>query len=267
MSDEAKRWAEQVRTRGFALLPDVYPAETLIRIDRALDAVHARYGSPALTGQGARWLDEGVEIAPPGLALYGLLRFVPELAPHLFRPEPLAVLEAVLGSRMHLELVGAVLSDESRPFTEWESHAGGIDDERWRKTGKRPRRDSIVRMVHFLFVDPLTEDGPWQLLPRAVGDPVDPAGDIHRPDWPGARPITASAGSVLLLEESVWHSVRPLATPGRRRFVGSYFASPEAEVPIGRDSSLDALAEAGDSVLQPLVRHRPSAHAERPSER
>lgn len=259
MSESTKRWADQVRTRGFALLPAVHPPESLTRIDRALDAIHGRYGSPPLTGQGATWLDEGVEIAPPGLALYGLLRFAPALAPDLFRPEPLAVLEAVLGPEMHLELVGAVLSDETRPFTEWESHAGGIDDERWRKSGKRPRRQAIVRMVHFLFVDPLTDAGPWQLIPRAIGDPVDPEGDIHEPDWPSAEPITAEAGSVLLLEESVWHSVRPLSVPGRRRFVGSYFASPDAEVPIGRDTSLDALADAGDSVLQPLLTHRPSS--------
>jgi len=249
--------AEQIRSQGFALLPDLYPAAALDRIDRALDAVHGRYGSPPLTGQGARWLDEGVEIAPPGLALYGLLAFAPELAPDLFRPEALAVLEAILGPRMHLELVGAVLSDETRPFTEWESHAGGIDDERWRKSGRRPRRPSIVRMVHFLFVDPIPASGPWQVIPRAVGDPVEPGGDIHDPDWPGAVAITATAGSVLLLEESVWHAVRPLSVPGRRRFVGSYFASPAAEVPIGRDRSLDALAEAGDSALQPLLAHRP----------
>ncbi len=263
MSADAETWAEQVRTRGFALLPAIHPVESLDRIDRALDAVHARHGSPPLTGRGARWLDEGVEIAPPGLALYGLLGFAPELAPELFRPEALAVLRALLGPEMHLELVGAVLSDESRPFTEWESHAGGIDDERWRKTGIRPRRTSIVRMVHFLFVDPLTDDGPWQVIPRAIGDPVDPRGDIHEPDWSGAHPITADAGSVLLLEESVWHSVRPLSRPGRRRFVGSYFASSAAEVPIGRDASLDVLAEAGDSVLRPLLDHRPSSDPER----
>jgi len=249
-------WAEQVRTRGFALLPDLYSPEALARIERALDAIHARHGSPPLTGQGARWLAEGVEIAPPGLALYGLLGFAPELAPDLYRPEALTALEAILGPELHLELVGAVLSDETRPFTEWESHAGGIDDERWRKTGHRPRREAIVRMVHFLFVDPLTDAGPWQVVPRAVGDPVGARGDIHQPDWPGAIPITAGAGSVLLVEESVWHSVRPLSQPGRRRFVGSYFASPDAEVPIGRDQSLDALV-GSDSVLSPLLRHRP----------
>ncbi len=250
--------AQQVRERGFALLPDLYPPELLARIGASLDAVHARYGAPPLTGSGATWLDEGVEIAPPGLALYGLLGFAPELATDLFRPEALAVLEALLGPRMHLELVGAVLSDETRPFTEWESHAGGIDDERWRKTGHRPRRESIVRMVHFLFVDPLTDAGPWQVIPRAVGDPVAARGDIHEPDWPGAHPITATAGSVLLLEESVWHSVRPLTHPGRRRFVGSYFASPNAEVPIGRDASLDALVGT-DTPLAPLLSHRPSS--------
>jgi hypothetical protein len=256
MSPVAKL-AEQVRTRGFVLLSELYPPDALERIDRALEAVHARYGSPPLTGAGATWLAEGVEIAPPGLALYGLLGFVGELAPDLFRPEALAVLEALLGPAMHLELVGAVLGDETRPFTEWESHVGGIDDERWRKSGRRPRRESIVRMVHFLFVDPLTDAGPWQVIPRAMGEPVTAKGDIHEPDWPSAVPITASAGSVLLLEESVWHSVRPLSRPGRRRFVGSYFASPEAEVPMGRDTSLDALALAGTSVLEPLLRHRP----------
>ena len=255
--------ARQVRARGFALLPELYPAEVLSRIGAALDAIHARYDSPPLTAQGAIWLDEGVEVAPPGLALYGLLGFAPELASDLFHPKALGALEAILGPQMHLELVGAVLSDETRPFTEWESHAGGIDDERWRRAGHRPHRAAIVRMVHFLFVDPLTDAGPWKLVPRAVGDPVEARGDLHDPCWPGALAITAPAGSVLLLEESVWHSVCPLTRPGRRRFVGSYFASSSAEVPVGRDESLDAFAGEG-SPLAPLLRHRPPAcHATR----
>ena len=250
--------AEEVRTRGFTLLRDLYPPEAIARVGEALDQLHRDLGSPPLTGNGARWLEEGVEIAPPGLAIYGLLGFLPELAGDLFRPEAVEVLRALLGPAMHLELVGAVLSDETRPFTEWESHVGGIDDERWRREGRRPRREAVVRMVHFLFVDPLDGAGPWQVIPRAVGDSVVARGELGDRSWPGAERIEASAGSVLLMEESVWHSVLPLSRAGRRRFVGSYFASAEAEVPIGRDASLDHLAGEPRRALAPLLQHRPT---------
>lgn len=262
MADEI---ADRVRRRGYAVLSGLYSEATIERLSASLDALRARHGSPPLTAPDASFIADCVEIAPPGLAFYGLLGFAPELGPDLYRDEALDALRALLGDEMHLELVGAVLSDESRPFTEWESHLGGIDDERWRREGKRPRQREVVRVVHFLLLDALEEDAPWQVIERAVGDPVDPRGDLHEPTWPGATKVVAPAGSVLLLEESVWHSVLPMTRPGRRRFIGSFFAAPEAAPTVGRDGTLDDLPpEAIDARLSSVLAHRPEGEGHSP---
>lgn len=249
--------AELVRARGWATLDGLYDPPALRAIADTLDALRARFSPPALTAREPIWLADTVEIAGPGLAIYQLLRHAPELAPRLFRAPAVAVLRALLGDDLHLELVGAVQSDATRPFTEWETHLGGIDDERLRRAGERPRRTEVQRVVHFLFLDDQSEPdlGPWQVLPRAVGDPVDPPGSIHEPDWPGAVTLELRAGTVLLLDESVWHSVRPRSRPGLRRFVGAYFASASAPPTAGRDTSLDALPPL-DPLFDSLLAHR-----------
>lgn len=250
----------QVRQQGFAILEGLYPPEALARIGAALDDLYRELGAPPLHARDPLWLRPHVEVAGPGLAIYQLLRFAPQLAADLFAPEALAVLATLLGPTLHLELVGAVRSDEGRPFTEWETHLGGIDDERWRREHRRPRLARIERVVHFLFLEELDEaTGPWCVLPRAVGDPVDPPASIHDPDWPGARMLGCPAGAVLLLEQSVWHCVRRRRRPGVRRFVGAYFAGHQAAPTLGRDDSLDALAEREDlpASFRALLGHRP----------
>jgi hypothetical protein len=250
---------ESVRERGFAVLTGCCEAEDLRAMQETLDALHARFGSPPLYSREPRWIEPHVEIARPGLAIYQLLRFAPELAPRLFPDEAIGALRGLLGERMHLELVGAVTSDETRPFTEWETHLGGIDDERWRIAGKRPRQTEVRRVVCFVMLDALDdESGAWRVLPRAVGDPVDPPGSLQDPDWPGAYTLRCDAGTVLLLEESAWHCVLPSKRPGRRRFVGAYFASPSASPTVGRDDSLDAL-RVDDARFASLLAHRPAA--------
>lgn len=247
--------AASLRERGYAILPP-RPPEVLARLVAAAELLHARYPGP-LTEDPPRWLADHVERAKPGLAFYGVLREQPALAPDLFGDDALQVLREVLGPRLHLELAGAVLADQTRPFTEWESHLGGVDDERWRKEGRRPRQERVLRVVHFTLIDGVPEDGAWQVLPRAIGDPVEPAGPITEPTWPGAVRLTCPPGSVLLLEESVWHSVLPRATPGPRRFFGAFFASPDAAPTMGRDTSLDTLPPEARAALAELLRYRP----------
>ncbi|MEQ9082129.1 MAG: hypothetical protein RLP09_50155 [Sandaracinaceae bacterium] len=246
-----------LRTQGWHILEGLYDEAALVELRDTLDALHARFGAPPLHAKEPVWLAEGVEIAGPGLAFYSLLGLAPELGPRLFTDAAVDALREVLGDAMHLELVGAVLSDEGRAFTEWESHLGGIDDERWRRAGKRPRQDAIRRVVHFLFLEDMgPETGPWRVLPRAVGGPVDPPASIHQPEWPGQVELSLRAGTVLLLEESVWHCVIPRLRPGRRRFVGAYFASEHAAPTEGHDPSLDAL-ETDDALLASVLARRP----------
>ncbi len=247
--------AQLVRRRGYAFLDGLYDPAELAELAATLDALRARFGADALTAREPVWLADNVEVAGPGLAIYQLLGFAPAMAPRLFKPDAIAVVRELLGEDMHLELVGGVLSDETRPFTEWENHLGGIDDERWRRQGKRPRNTRINRVLHFVFLEPLDEDsGPWRVLPRSVGDPVDPPAPTRELDWPGVDSLSCDAGSVLLLEESVWHAVVPRQLPGIRRFIGAVFSSASVQATVGRDESLVALrGQVDDPLFQSLL--------------
>ncbi|MEZ4335590.1 MAG: hypothetical protein R3B82_03090 [Sandaracinaceae bacterium] len=239
--DEA---AAALRAEGWALLPPSHSQDDLRCFTERLDALREAHGVTALHRPEPAWVAETVEVAGPGLAFYQLLGLAPELAPRLFTDAVLAAASAALGEAMHLELVGAVMSDEARSFTEWETHLGGIDDERWRREGKRPRKPRIERLVAFLFLEPMTDEtGPWRVIPRRVGDPVEPRGPLRQPDWPGAVTLSSPAGAVLLLDESTWHSVTPRRTPGVRRFVGAYFARDDVAPTVGVDATLDAFAD------------------------
>lgn len=231
--------AAAVRDEGWALLPPSHSQDDLRAFTASLDALRARFGATELHAGQPVWLADTVEIAGPGLAFYQLLGLAPELAPRLLTPAILAAARAVLGEAMHLELVGAVMSDETRPFTEWETHLGGIDDERWRREGRRPRKTRIERLVAFLFLEAMTDDtGPWRVIPRRVGDPTEPLADPRAPTWPGAVTLSAPPGAVLLLDESTWHSVTPRRTPGIRRFVGAYLTRDDVAPTVGVDASL-----------------------------
>ncbi len=253
----SERASQHLALNGWAVVDGGYERATLSLIQRRLDALHLRFGAPPFYSERPRWVAPNVEVARPGLAFYRLLGFAPELAPRLFRAPVVEVMRSILGADLHLELVGAVLSDETRPFTEWETHLGGIDDERWRGEGRRPRRARTRRIAHFLFLEPLSEDtGPWRVLPRRRGDSPEPPASIDDEDWPGAQTLTFPAGSVLLLDESTWHSVRPRRTPGTRRFVGAYLASADAEATFGVDETLLAL-DTGDPLFDSLLRRAP----------
>lgn len=236
--------ASALARQGWAWLPPAHSEDDLRFFRERLDALRARFGVTELHRPTPVWLAETVEVAGPGLAFYQLLGLAPELAPRLFPAPVLGAVRAILGEAMHLELVGAVMSDEARRFTEWETHLGGIDDERWRREGRRPVKPRVERVVAFLFLDAMTEDtGPWRVLPRRVGDPAEPAGDLRAPDWPGAVTLSGPRGGILLLDESTWHAVTPRRVAGVRRFLGAYFARDDVAPTVGLDASLAAFRE------------------------
>lgn len=218
--------ADRLRDAGWALLPALHTQDDLRSFAAMLDELRARFGATVLHRDEPAWLAEGVEVARPGLAFYRLLELAPELGPRLFPAALLAAVRDVLGEEPRIEMVGAVTSDETRPFTEWETHLGGPRDAEWRREGRRPRKARIERVAAFVFLEEL---GPWRVLPRRVGDPVEPPRAIDEPDWPDAVTLNGPPGSVLILDESTWHCVPPRATPGLRRFVGAYFARADAE--------------------------------------
>ena len=235
--------AAQLRTRGFALLEGVHDAATCALLKDALDGLRAGLGDPPLYAKDPIYPAPKSEISTTGLVFYELFGWRPDLAGRVFDPVGLGAIRAILGEGLHLELVGGVISDEGRPYFEWHTHLGGIDDERWRHAHRFPRYARSHRVQYLLYPEAVTEaTGPLLVPPRRVGDPAAPPHPIDDDDWPGQVELQPRAGTLVALEQHTWHAVRRQLRPGPRRFLGCYLAAADAPpAPWAHPDLADAL--------------------------
>lgn len=235
--------AAQIRDRGYTVLPSAYAPPAVARLRAALEREYEAAGRPVPVATG-HIADKGTHTAATaaGFAVSRLLSARPEVAPDLLVPAVVEVLRAVLGSDMHLELAGGLLSDPRRPFFKWHNHLGGIDDRRWQDRRDYPRGAHCQRILMLLYLEPLDPDaGSLLVLPRRMGDPVEAPHPIERQRWEGQVEITAPVGSAVLLDEATWHAALPQRRAGLRMVLGLYFAAATAPRPAGLDRSLVAL--------------------------
>ncbi|MEM9457561.1 MAG: phytanoyl-CoA dioxygenase family protein [Myxococcota bacterium] len=238
--------ADQLRDSGYTVLPGLYTPDRVQAIRDALERAYRALGSPPLFHPGRMSPGDDLEISSTGFVFHKLLKFVPELAPTLLEPVVVQVLRAVLGGDMHLELVGAVLCDHTRPFFQWHTHVGGIDDERYRRAGLRPTFEQPQRVTMVLYLNDLVE-GAGQLLvyPRAITDPMAPPFAVDQTHWEGQVLVDCPQGSVVLVEQCTWHAALPRTRPGLRIYLGGYFAAASAPATFDVDESLMDLREPG----------------------
>jgi hypothetical protein len=218
----------------------------------ALSSIRAEIGSPPMFSKEPVREVPNTEIAGTGLVFFELLGWRPAVEPVLMNADAVAVVREILGEGARIELVGGVMTDESRPFFEWHNHVGGPDDEAIRQRGgvgqsaTRPQR-----LSYLIYLDDVTEtDGPMLVLPGRPADSFNPPEPPERPRWSGDVVVTYPAGSVLLIDETTWHAVPQRTTPGLRRWVGAYFAAGHLPPSERVDSSL---AHVRDPLVRSLV--------------
>ncbi|MEZ4385710.1 MAG: hypothetical protein R3A79_30605 [Nannocystaceae bacterium] len=247
---EAEAHAAALRERGFTVVDGGHTPEQVARLRAALAEVYARSGAPAPYDPKGRAVAADVQLAPTGFVLTRLLALCPELADDVLAPRVVAAARALLGPYARLELTGAVICDERRPFFSWHNHIGGIDVEDYRERREYPRFAASQRVIVVHYLDAIDADGgELRVLPRALAEATEPPHDIMREDWPGHERVHLAAGSTLILEQCTWHAVMPVRRPGLRMFVGAYLTSPEAPATAAVDDSLRAFTGGG-----PLLR-------------
>ncbi len=242
--------AEKYLRDGYVVLHDLYDAATMATMRDALDELRSRIGNPKMFARDPIRDVPNTEISGTGLVFYELLGWCPELANLLFRPRGVEVVRQILGDDARLELVGAVMTDHTRPFFEWHNHVGGPDDEAVRRglVPAPPRSRRPERLSYLIYLDDVTPtDGPMLILPGRPADPSSAPEPRDRQRWQGDVAETWRAGSVLLIDETTWHAVPQRTTPGMRRWVGTYFAAGH----VGAAERVDASLA---SVTEPLVR-------------
>lgn len=227
---------EQLTGRGYAVWPALLSAEVIAALRAPMDRAAARF--ERLHTDEAKDLGEGLSLTRTGLAMPRLLHAHPELSDLALPHAVMSTIDAVLeGARA--ELIGAVASDEHRPFFGWHTHIGGEDEGSRLRANAWPVVTRIERVLTLAYLDPVdAASGALLVMPRAAGDDTAPPFDIQDESWPGAVEITGPAGTIVALDQCTWHAVRARTVPGRRVFVGGYFARADAMPVAWRDESL-----------------------------
>jgi hypothetical protein len=210
--------ASEITSRGWTVLPRVLDAQALDRLVASLDRLRACVVSPGLHACDDVVLADDVKVSAVGLTFFGLLGRAPELSEMFARADLVSLLHEVLGPELELEQSCGVISDETRPFFFWHNHLGGIDGEDFR-SHPGPSSARIRRLVCTFYGTALDgENGRMLVLPRRVGDPLEPPRAPGREPWPEAVALEAAVGSIVVLDEATWHAVTPMSRAGVRRF-------------------------------------------------
>jgi len=249
----AQAHAKALSERGYAVITGTHSAEQVRRLRAALAAIHAGQGAPTPYAKAMCELAPDLQLAPTGFVITSLLGRCPELAEDLLAPSVIAAARALLGADARLELAGAVICDDARPFFSWHNHIGGIDVEEVRARGEFPRFTASQRVIVVLYLDDIDGDGgEVRVLPRRITEPTEPPHDQMIDAWPEQVCLHFPAGSTLLLEQSTWHAVMPRRRPGLRMFIGAYLTSSSAPPTSVVDASLRGFS-GGGALLRSLL--------------
>lgn len=219
---------ETLEERGWLLFPALIDEARCRDFLGLLESIWSGLGEPATYCREDVFLSPEIIVSPVGMAVLGLLGRHPQ-ARELLLPGP--VVEAVgeaLGPRYRLENVAGVLSDHTRPFFFWHHHLGGlIDAQDYLKLEERyPILDRLSRLSCTFYPVPLDDEhGVMLLHPRRLRDPTNPISDDMSSPWPGQIELRCPPGSVLLMDQCVWHAVTPMARPGRRAFAAGFLVA------------------------------------------
>lgn len=219
--------AEQLREHGYAVFEEYLDPAAAATLRERLLAIGEPVRPATLYEPDTRELSDWAAVSASGLALRGFAGRHPELLDRYLRPPLLALLRETLDG-IRVEELGALISDTARPFFRWHTHIGGEDEGVRFKSGHWPRPERVERVLTLLYLDDVDEEaGALYVLPRAIGAPTDPPGDIDELQWPGRVALTPKAGTLVALEQCTWHAAAARSRPGERVLAAAYFAGAE----------------------------------------
>lgn len=136
----------QIRTHGYATWVRSPADVGVAAIRAAIDRVVGEHAPATLWAAETQPVSERAILTPTGFALPWLLREAPELEPLVL---PAALRQAVadlLGPAPRLELLGAVVTDRSRPFFSWHTHIDGLEESERLRQRSWPRIGRLRRI-------------------------------------------------------------------------------------------------------------------------
>lgn len=239
--------ADQLATRGYAVFDGFLSPDEAAELRGRLLELAAPVRPETLYEPDTRALGEAAAVSASGLALHGFADRHPELVATYLRPPLVALIREVLGDA-RVEELGALISDDARPFFRWHTHIGGEDEGVRFQSGHWPAIGRIERVLTLLYLDDVDDEaGPLYVLPRGVGEPTEPPGDIDVVAWPGSVSLLPKAGTLVAIEQCTWHAAGARGRAGERVLAAAYFAR--------RDVAAPEWADAGAATID-LARYR-----------
>ncbi len=241
--------AGDLTARGYGTLPALLGKRELAAARAALERVVEQLKPPCFYAASTLTLEHPevpgpIEITSVGLTIPRLHAAAPELAPLVLQPRSLEPIRAALGDAMQLEVLGAVVSDEVRPFFTWHTHIDREHEGVRIRAGEWPDKPHVERVLMLVYLDNINDDsGQLLVYPRAAGEPTAPPYRIEAESWPGEVALSPRAGDAVILEQCTWHAARPRRNAGRRSFIACYFASSDASHVEPTEPSLRGLMQ------------------------
>lgn len=254
---DSRDHAREIVDQGYTVYERAWPEDEVDALrGLILERFHAEKNLPEQLWSTTDYeLNSSVSVVYTGVVIYSMVRDRPEITDLLLKPQIVEALRGVLGANMVLENVGALVTDETRPFFSWHTHIGGYDDGEYQSVGGWPKVDAAHRVTTLLYLDDIDDDGGVLLVyPRKVGDPTAPVMDPNVEPWKGQVEVRVPRGSLVAMEQCTWHTARPMRRQGLRVFLGCNFRSGEVPAPDWADKTLHAGAGRNplfNSVLPP----------------
>lgn len=248
---DSRAHARELVDRGYTVFEDAWsPQEVELLRELILDRFHEEKHLPKQLWSDRDYeISDSISMAYTGVVIYSMLRDRPKVGELLLKPLVVDALRGVLGDEMAIEIVGAVVTDETRPFFAWHTHIGGYEDGDHQSFGTWPKIDTADRITTLLYLDDIDDDGGLLLVyPRKVGDPTAPRMSPNVEPWDGQVELRVRAGTLVAMEQCTWHTARPMRRKGLRVFLGCHFRAGHVKPPEWTDKTLRDAAH-----LSPLL--------------
>ncbi|MBW2460078.1 MAG: hypothetical protein JRH11_00430 [Deltaproteobacteria bacterium] len=221
--------ARELNERGYSVFEDLVGPAEVQSLKETIEGDVAELAPLRLSVSLNVELSGGAVITAAGLALTRLFDARPALLERVLPARLVDAMRAFLGEAAVLEVAGAVVNDASRPFFPWHTHIDGIDEGERVQAGEWPEPPEAQRVFTVLYLQDLDEEtGPLYVLPRRSADPTPPPHPMLDRTWPGMVELRPRAGTLVALDQCLWHAAASLTRPGLRTFVGCYFAALDA---------------------------------------
>lgn len=252
---QGRTHAREIIERGFSVFENAWSVQE-VELLRALilDRFHEEKQLPKQLWSAKDYeINDSVSMAYTGVVIYSMVHDRPQVAELLLEPNVVESLREVLGEGMAIEVVGAVVTDETRPFFAWHTHIGGFDDGDHQSFGRWPKIDTANRITTLLYLDDIDDDGGLLLVyPRKVGDPTSPPMDPNVEPWEGQVEVRLKRGSLVAMEQCTWHTARPMRRKGLRVFLGCTFRAGHVPAPEWTDHRLREAAHRSELLASVL---------------